>query len=76
MTSTTGTLSVNPLIANSNEANGTMNGYLYKKTRDGRWQKRWFETNGNFLKIIIQNSFYFLFLFFFFHKKCCSIENC
>ena len=48
MTSTTGTQSVNPLIANSNEANGTMNGYLYKKTRDGRWQKRWFETNGNF----------------------------
>jgi len=23
--------------------------YLYKKTRDGRWQKRWFETNGCFL---------------------------
>lgn len=23
--------------------------YLQKKTRDGRWQKRWFETNGCFL---------------------------
>lgn len=29
---------------------GTMlNGYLNKKTRDGRWQKRWFETNGVYL---------------------------
>mmetsp|Transcript_30552 Transcript_30552/g.62372 ORF Transcript_30552/g.62372 Transcript_30552/m.62372 type:complete len:162 (-) Transcript_30552:280-765(-) len=26
-----------------------VHGYLYKKTRDGRWQKRWFETNGCFL---------------------------
>jgi len=26
-----------------------ISGYLYKMTRDGRWQKRWFETNGNFL---------------------------
>lgn len=24
-------------------------GYLFKKTRDGKWQKRWFETNGGFL---------------------------
>ena len=24
-------------------------GYLMKLTRDGRWQKRWFETNGCFL---------------------------
>jgi hypothetical protein len=24
-------------------------GYLYKMTRDGRWQRRWFETNGVFL---------------------------
>ncbi|CAH0478648.1 unnamed protein product [Peronospora belbahrii] len=24
-------------------------GYLFKKTREGRWQKRWFETNGCFL---------------------------
>ena len=24
-------------------------GYLSKKTRDGRWQKRWFETTGCFL---------------------------
>jgi len=27
----------------------TMSGYLNKKTRDGRWQKRWFETNGVYL---------------------------
>ena len=26
-----------------------LNGYLNKKTRDGRWQKRWFETNGVYL---------------------------
>lgn len=26
-----------------------VHGYLHKKTRDGRWQKRWFETNGCFL---------------------------
>jgi len=26
-----------------------MSGYLYKKTRDDRWQKRWFETNGVYL---------------------------
>jgi hypothetical protein len=26
-----------------------MRGYLFKKTRDGKWQKRWFETNGCFL---------------------------
>jgi len=26
-----------------------ISGYLQKKTRDGRWQKRWFETNGCFL---------------------------
>lgn len=24
-------------------------GYLFKKTREGKWQKRWFETNGCFL---------------------------
>jgi hypothetical protein len=27
----------------------TISGYLYKRTRDGRWQKRWFETNGVYL---------------------------
>jgi hypothetical protein len=27
----------------------SISGYLYKKTRDGRWQKRWFETNGVYL---------------------------
>lgn len=26
-----------------------MSGYLYKQTRDNRWQKRWFETNGVYL---------------------------
>jgi hypothetical protein len=26
-----------------------LSGYLQKKTRDGRWQKRWFETNGVYL---------------------------
>lgn len=36
----------------SNNAIGavdSMSGYLNKKTRDGRWQKRWFETNGVYL---------------------------
>jgi hypothetical protein len=27
----------------------SVSGYLYKKTRDNRWQKRWFETNGVYL---------------------------
>jgi hypothetical protein len=27
----------------------SISGYLFKKTRDGRWQKRWFETNGAYL---------------------------
>ncbi|KAG9407558.1 hypothetical protein AC1031_002272 [Aphanomyces cochlioides] len=27
----------------------TFVGYLLKKTRNGKWQKRWFETNGCFL---------------------------
>jgi hypothetical protein len=26
-----------------------ISGYLYKRTRDNRWQKRWFETNGVYL---------------------------
>ena len=26
-----------------------IHGYLYKLTKEGRWQKRWFETNGSFL---------------------------
>ena len=29
--------------------NAGQSGYLYKMTRDGRWQRRWFETNGIFL---------------------------
>jgi hypothetical protein len=38
--------------SSSSTANGGathISGYLHKKTRDGRWQKRWFETNANFL---------------------------
>lgn len=27
----------------------SISGYLYKRTRDNRWQKRWFETNGVYL---------------------------
>ena len=27
----------------------SLSGYLYKKTRDGRWLKRWFETSGVYL---------------------------
>lgn len=34
-------------VANANHV--YIHGYLHKKTRDGRWQKRWFETNGCFL---------------------------
>lgn len=26
-----------------------IHGYLYKLTKEGKWQKRWFETNGSFL---------------------------
>jgi len=26
-----------------------LNGYLHKKTREGKWQKRWFEINGIYL---------------------------
>ncbi|KAJ1402046.1 hypothetical protein B484DRAFT_457854 [Ochromonadaceae sp. CCMP2298] len=33
----------------SSESENTQSGYLYKKTRDDRWQKRWFETNGVYL---------------------------
>lgn len=31
------------------DENSTLRDYLYKMTRDGRWQRRWFETNGIFL---------------------------
>lgn len=34
-------------IAHNDES--PLSGYLYKKTRDNRWQKRWFETNGVYL---------------------------
>ena len=33
----------------TNAPETAMSGYLNKKTRDGRWQKRWFETNGVYL---------------------------
>ncbi|ETO70754.1 hypothetical protein F444_12786 [Phytophthora nicotianae P1976] len=42
--------------SNKSSSSGTANfrteeirGYLFKKTREGKWQKRWFETNGCFL---------------------------
>ncbi|KAG7378648.1 hypothetical protein PHYPSEUDO_009803 [Phytophthora pseudosyringae] len=42
--------------SNKPSSSGTANfrteeirGYLFKKTREGKWQKRWFETNGCFL---------------------------
>ena len=28
---------------------GELSGYLYKKTRDGRWQRRFFETHSVYL---------------------------
>lgn len=36
-----------------------LSGYLHKKTRDGRWQRRWFETNGVYLTYykVIDSSF-------------------
>lgn len=33
----------------TDDSNPHMSGYLYKKTKDGRWQRRWFETNGIYL---------------------------
>jgi hypothetical protein len=41
-----------PSMANSqsDEPTVSISGYLYKKTRDGRWQRRWFETNGKLVK--------------------------
>jgi hypothetical protein len=33
----------------SHNDESALSGYLYKKTRDNRWQKRWFETNGVYL---------------------------
>jgi hypothetical protein len=37
----------------------TCSGYLMKKTKNDKWQKRWFETNGCFLtyyKVIIKQN--------------------
>ena len=31
------------------DQDSALSGYLFKKTREGRWQKRWFETNGVYL---------------------------
>lgn len=36
-------------ILQTNFRTEEIRGYLFKKTRDGKWQKRWFETNGCFL---------------------------
>ena len=38
-----------PSTTRSFHGGENLSGYLYKKTKDGRWQKRWFESNGNFL---------------------------
>lgn len=43
---------LNPIIFMASSADNiasSISGYLYKRTRDGRWQKRWFETNGVYL---------------------------
>lgn len=47
-------INVNPSSSNTHpdavsSDETAISGYLYKKTRDGRWQKRWFETNGVYL---------------------------
>lgn len=58
------TLSVGSIaIADSGGVPGdivTISGYLQKKTRDGRWQKRWFETNGCFLTYYKASGFGFV----------------
>ena len=36
-------------VASMISSDSLVSGYLYKKTRDGRWQKRWFETSGVYL---------------------------
>uniref|UniRef100_M4C4Z0 PH domain-containing protein n=1 Tax=Hyaloperonospora arabidopsidis (strain Emoy2) TaxID=559515 RepID=M4C4Z0_HYAAE len=49
----------------SNFRTEEIRGYLMKKTREGKWQKRWFETNGCFLtyyKLIRMLVCYFLLL--------------
>lgn len=35
--------------SNSSSTVGQMSGYLFKKSSAGEWQKRYFETNGNYL---------------------------
>ena len=35
--------------ASSSSADALKSAYLYKRTRDGLWQKRWFETSGVYL---------------------------
>ncbi len=37
------------LLVSVSGGESALSGYLYKKTRDGRWQRRWFETNGFYL---------------------------
>ena len=43
-----GSSAIDDMFKPSESATG-LSGYLYKMTRDGRWQRRWFETNGIFL---------------------------
>lgn len=55
MATTTTETNVSPEFVHLQEE-PVLSGYLYKKTRDGRWQRRWFETNGVYLtyyKVII-----------------------
>lgn len=46
---TTGSLALDSQDHDHHDHDPVIHGYLYKKTRDGRWQKRWFETNGMYL---------------------------
>jgi hypothetical protein len=39
-------MSFDPVVSGGDNS---ISGYLYKQTKDGRWQRRWFETNGNYL---------------------------
>jgi hypothetical protein len=48
-TNSEGDLSIDNGPTYRTESGENLSGYLYKKTKDGRWQKRWFESNGNFL---------------------------
>jgi hypothetical protein len=42
-------MSFDGLVTGGGDNANAISGYLYKQTKDGRWQRRWFETNGNYL---------------------------